>query len=259
MTRLAALCFVGAAVCAGLILIEFGSDTNNSPTFVARLPPAQKKSDAPEIRRLADPPLRLSLRSPEASSAADDTDSSLRDLRLTGVVIEPDRRIAIFAVSGSKALALSEGEALKDWRLDSILPEKVLLSGPAGTITLEPKPDPNLIRPSPPVAVEPGRVESGMAPDATLVGELGQPMAAIPIAVATPAPAQGYPYYFPDYYAGYDQYYPSYSYSEYPYPYFAYAIPVRGRFGFGVLHHHDIHHGGFLRGVFHGGAHGGHR
>jgi hypothetical protein len=43
-------------------------------------------------------------------------------VRLSGIVIEPDRRIAIFAVNGTKAVVLSEGEALKDWRSDSITP-----------------------------------------------------------------------------------------------------------------------------------------
>ena len=52
-------------------------------------------------------------------------------------MIAPDLRSAIFAVSGTNSLVLSEGETLKDWRLDRILPGEVLFSGPAGTIRLE--------------------------------------------------------------------------------------------------------------------------
>jgi hypothetical protein len=114
MIRLPALCLAGCVVCASLI------PGNDSPSFEARLP---------------------------VPSSADDANSPLRDVRLMGVVIGPDLRIAIFAVSGTNPLVLSEGETLKDWRLDRISPGKVLLSGPAGTIKLEPKPDANLVRP----------------------------------------------------------------------------------------------------------------
>jgi hypothetical protein len=61
---------------------------------------------------------------PEIPSAADDANSPLRDVKLTGVVIAPDLRIAIFAVSGTNSLVLSEGETLKDRRLDRISPGK---------------------------------------------------------------------------------------------------------------------------------------
>ncbi len=73
-------------------------------------------------------------------------------MRLTGIVIEADRHIAIFAVQGAKPLVRSEGETVNDWHLDSIAPRQVTLTGPAGTTTLEPKTDPNLVRPGvPPV------------------------------------------------------------------------------------------------------------
>src|SRR6201995_1796046 len=133
MIRLPTLRLAGCVVCAGLIL------SNDSRPFEARLPPAKTEPTAPEI-----------------PSSAEDANSPLRDVRLTGVVIAPDLRIAIFAVSGTNALVLSEGETLKDWRLDSISPGKVLLSGPAGTIKLAPKLDANLVRPPRPVAAPPG-------------------------------------------------------------------------------------------------------
>ena len=76
-------------------------------------------------------------------------DPELTNVRLTGIVVEPDRHIAIFAVQGAKPLVRSEGETVNDWHLDSIAPQEVTVTGPAGTTTLELKNDPNLARPVP--------------------------------------------------------------------------------------------------------------
>jgi hypothetical protein len=203
MIRLPAFILVACVVCAGLILIEFVSISGHRPSPAARLPPA-------EIRKLADPLFSPTQRRPETASSANDADSPLRDVRLTGVVIGPDLRIAIFAVTGTNSRVLSEGEALKGWRLESISPEGVVLSGPAGNIVLEPQPDANLVRPPPPVAVQSGQ------PGAAMAGAPGQPIAVTPIAVgnlsaATPVQTQGYAYYSPEYYPGYSpEYYPGY-------------------------------------------------
>src|SRR5207245_4202263 len=67
------------------------------------------------------------------------------DARLTGIVTEPGRRIAIFAISGATLMRLLEGEAVSGWRIESITPREVSLSGPSGTKTLQPKLDPNLV------------------------------------------------------------------------------------------------------------------
>jgi hypothetical protein len=161
----------------------------------------------------------------------------------------------------AKVIDISEGEAVKDWRLDSISPGRVVLSGPAGKIVLKPKPDADLFRSPPPAAVQSGQLELGAPPSAALAGVSSQPLAETPIAVGnssavTPAQTQSYPRYFPEYYGGYDQYYPSYDYYPFPFPYFVYAVPTRVGFKFGFFHHH----GGFLRGgAFHGGAPGGRR
>src|ERR1700741_3307280 len=135
MNRLPPFIFVGCVVCAGLIPIEFGSVSSHRPLPEARLPPAEVEPAALEIRKLAK----------GTPSSGNGADSPLRDVRLTGVVIGPDLRMAIFAVTGSNSRVLSEGEKLKGWRLDRILPGEVLLSGPAGTIKLEPKLDANLV------------------------------------------------------------------------------------------------------------------
>src|SRR5215468_2606208 len=123
MIRLPAFILVGCVVCAGLILIEFGSVSSHRPSPEARLPPAKVEPAAPEIRKLAK----------ETPSSANNAASPLRDVRLTGVVIGPDLRIAIFAVTGTNSRVLSEGETLNGWRLESTSPKVVMLSGPAAS------------------------------------------------------------------------------------------------------------------------------
>jgi hypothetical protein len=219
MVRSPASVLAGCVVGAGLILVEFGSISDQRPSSGARFPPAEIESAAPEIRNRADILSSPEQRPPETSSSANEADSLLRDVRLTGVVTGPDLRIAIFAVTGANALVLSEGETLKDWRLDSISRERVVLSGPAGKIVLKPKPDPNLVRSPPPAAVQSGPLEPGVSSGPALAGPPRQPMAVAPIVVANlsavaPGETQRYPY-SPEHYAGYNQYYP---YDYYPVP-----------------------------------------
>ena len=110
MIRLPAFILVGCAVCIGLIPIEFGSVSSHRPLPEARLPPADLEPIEPEIRKLAK----------ETPSSVNDDDSPLRDVRLTGVVIGPDLRMAIFAGTGTNSRVLSEGETLNGWRLETL-------------------------------------------------------------------------------------------------------------------------------------------
>jgi len=91
-------------------------------------------------------------------------DPELTNVRLTGIVIERDRHTAIFAVPGAKPMVRSEGETVNDWHLDSIAPREVTLTGPAGTTTLEPKPDPTLVRPAPPAQAAPPPASASRPP-----------------------------------------------------------------------------------------------
>ena len=101
---------------------------------------------------LARPLFSSTRRPPQAAANDSATNSDLADMRLTGIVTEPDHHLAIFAVNGAtKPLRLSEGEAVSGWRIESITPHEVSLSGPGGTKTLEPKLDPNLVQQAPPV------------------------------------------------------------------------------------------------------------
>jgi general secretion pathway protein N len=97
-------------------------------------------------------PLFSSTRRPRDRAVASQAGDPEFQLRLSGIVIEPERRIAIFAKTGAKPLVRSEGETLDEWRLDSITPREVTLTGPTGSTTLEPKTDPNITRPAPPQA-----------------------------------------------------------------------------------------------------------
>jgi general secretion pathway protein N len=69
--------------------------------------------------------------------------SELADTRLTGIIVEPDRRLAIFAVSDAKPVALTEGETLNGWQIENITPREVSLSGPTGIKTLHLRVDAN--------------------------------------------------------------------------------------------------------------------
>lgn len=93
---------------------------------------------------------RSSSRRPAERAVPDrPADPELTNVRLTGIIVEPDRRTVIFAVQGAKPLVRSEGETVNDWHFDSIAPHEVTLTCPVGTTTLELKSDPNLVRPAP--------------------------------------------------------------------------------------------------------------
>jgi hypothetical protein len=78
-----------------------------------------------------------------ASAAPEQTEA-----RLSGIVVAPNHRLAIFAVSDGKAVIRSEGDTLNGWRLDSISTMAVSVSGPGGTRTLEPRPGRDLLKPA---------------------------------------------------------------------------------------------------------------
>jgi hypothetical protein len=60
---------------------------------------------------------------PPEAAADSANDSDLAEMRLTGIVTEPEHDLTIFAVNGAtKPLRLTEGEALSGWRIESITP-----------------------------------------------------------------------------------------------------------------------------------------
>src|SRR6516162_8827876 len=134
-------------------------------------PPAARRQQNPRIDELlttilARPLFSSSRRPPQSAAAGASADSDLADTRLAGILTEPGRRIAIFAVSGDKPLRVAEGDAVSGWRIESITPREVSLSGPTGTKTLQPKLDPNLVAPQvqPPNPQVAGRPSTPSAP-----------------------------------------------------------------------------------------------
>ena len=155
------LLFAGCLIFGAVVLLELAPAATDTaaPNEVSR--PADTTSAVrrqPSTRleellalALARPLFSSTRRPPQSASTDSVTNSDLADMRLTGIVTEPDHHVAIFAVNGAKPLRLSEGEDVSGWRIDSITPHEVSLSGPGGTKTLEPKLDPNLVQPVAPI------------------------------------------------------------------------------------------------------------
>jgi hypothetical protein len=169
----------GCAVFAAALDVELhpgNSDvapTSAIPTVEAN--PITAEAPRPQPDRLRATILSRPLFSPTRRPPPRDGphDFDLSDKRLTGIIIAPEHRMAIFAVTGAKPLALTEGETVNGWEIESITAQEISLRGPAGTRTLRPSADESLVRQttSPPF----------INPD--------QPLARAP-AAATPAPGR---------------------------------------------------------------------
>jgi hypothetical protein len=152
--RITMCCLIGSVFLAGILLLEFRSSVAE-PTALSE--PSTKSvgqpatlMNEPAIKQLTATilarPLFSATRRPPESEQGAHPDTPLSDLRLTGILVTPDQQVAIFAKAGEKPLVRSEGEMISDWHIDNIAPQSVSLSGPTGTKTLEPQPDPNLAR-----------------------------------------------------------------------------------------------------------------
>jgi general secretion pathway protein N len=195
--RLVLLLLVGGCLLFAAILITELAPAGTEDAVVAQTarsegasPITRPQNPRPEelvATALARPLFSSTRRPPQdapSGAAADD----LTDARLTGIVTTPGRRIAIFAVSGDKPLKVAEGDAVSGWRIESITPREVSLSGPSGTKSLQPKLDPSLAPPpgQPPIGQPGGRVP---APPAA-----GRPRVPVPgAAPAVAPPSQGLP------------------------------------------------------------------
>jgi hypothetical protein len=126
---------------------------------------------------LAKPLFSPTRRPPQSTQAGAAEDNDLADTRLAGIVTTPARRLAIFAVKGDKPLKRVEGDEVSGWRIESITPREVSLSGPSGTKTLQPKFDPNLVPPA--VKPPPGGARLPNAPGAAMP-QAPVPAAAVP-------------------------------------------------------------------------------
>jgi general secretion pathway protein N len=154
------LLLAGCLIFGGVIVVDLEAATDDEVAVSAATAPtgaavAVRRQPGTHVEELLatvlSRPLFSSTRRPPQSAANDGPSSAdLGDTRLTGIITEPGRHLAIFAVNGAKPLRLTEGEAVSGWRIESITPREVSLSGPGGTKTLEPKVDPNLSQASAP-------------------------------------------------------------------------------------------------------------
>jgi len=197
--RLALLLLAGGCLLFGVILLLELAPANDEDAAVAQ---AAARSDAaspttrPQNWRpeeliatvLARPLFSSTRRPPQDASSGPSGDSDLADARLTGIVTMPSRRVAIFAMSGDKPLKVAEGDDVSGWRVESITPREVSLTGPSGTKTLQPKLDPNLAAPTVQPAGQPAR------PPAVPVA--GRPR--VPVPGGTPGAAQPPPNFPPN-------------------------------------------------------------
>jgi hypothetical protein len=168
------LLLAGCLVFGGIVFIELQPDATDepAPSEVSRRPNMPSAVHRPQSARLEEllatvlgRPLFSSSRRPPQTAANDGGGTSdLADTRLTGIVTEPGRSIAIFAVNGAKPLKLTEGEAVSGWRIESITPREVALSGPGGAKTLAPKNDPSLAAPSGPTPAAAAAVRPPIPP-----------------------------------------------------------------------------------------------
>jgi hypothetical protein len=144
------------AVClllVALIASQFytGVESDSAPSSVSAradegraIPrPVQPPADELIAVALARPLFNSARRPPDSGQG---TSSEFRDKRLAGIVIEPDKRVALFAVIGAKPLMLAEGDTIDGWRIESIAATEISLVGPAGTRTLEPTLAPAAVR-----------------------------------------------------------------------------------------------------------------
>ena len=136
----------------------------------ANLAPAAHPKQSARVDELLETalarPLFSSTRRPPQSTTDDGAeDTDLSDKRLTGIVTAAGRHIAIFAVKDAKALIVAEGESVSGWRIDTIGPIEVALSGPGGNKTLRPKPDPSLAQPPGPVPAAAGAQPPTLRPN----------------------------------------------------------------------------------------------
>jgi hypothetical protein len=188
--RLTTLCLAGSVLLAIALHFEFRSNLS-TPAEVEKPSPksdeaATVQNDRPALGPLTATilarPLFSPTRRPPEAEATDHSETPLSDMRLTGILITPDQRVAIFAPASGKPLVRSEGDMISDWRIESIDSQSVSLTGPTGATTLEPKADPNLVRVT--------GAQQKMAPPPQPAAPVANPQMTPPANVRTPPPGQ---------------------------------------------------------------------
>jgi hypothetical protein len=145
----------GCVLFGALIVAALYPDADAVPVSIAKTvetarvvpPPQAVQVEDLLATTLARPLFSSTRRPPEIAQVESSGGQELSDKRLAGIVIEAQRRLAIFAVTGGKPLTLSEGESVGGWRIESITPTEISLVGPSGTRTMQPTWGPSAARP----------------------------------------------------------------------------------------------------------------
>jgi hypothetical protein len=198
MDRIVLALVAGSAVFGALLFSELNA-TVDEPVVVPSAPraeaPAVPAPQRPMINQLVQTTLSQPLfsptrRPPDTEVVSRESDTEVTNMRLTGIVLDPHLRLAIFAVPGSKPLARAEGENINEWHVDTIGVGQVSLSGAAGTMVLEPKSDPALVRPQQAAGGVPGKPPPLAVPGAKPPPFAVPPQTAQPVAAARPPGVQ---------------------------------------------------------------------
>jgi hypothetical protein len=204
----------GSILCGALVVAELrqggGSASALAPRAAteAKIPAANRPKSPPSGDLVAASlarPLFSSTRRPAAhANTAPPAGPDTAKLRLTGIVMEADRHVAIFAAEGRRPFVRAEGETINQWYLDQILPQQVVLSGPDGSLTMEMRGDPALTRsatqtprmeragnasPKPAPNATEATAAARPAPPAPVQSQENVPRGSSPAAVAPPRPA----------------------------------------------------------------------
>ena len=173
----------GCLFFAAVVFLEVGPEPEEMGSIAAPMRPPAGSPARSEPRARAEDliatilarPLFGSTRRPAPAEAADKTGyTELSDTRLAGILTEPGRRLAIFVPAGAKPIMVTEGDSVAGWRIDSITPLAVSLTGPGGVKTLQPKIDPNLAPPPPPPPPQPTTTPA--PPSARVRGQAAPPV-----------------------------------------------------------------------------------
>ena len=139
-----ALWFYGASAALLLVLavewLPSGEPPPLPPARVPRLAPADQTAASKDTSDWADainqrPLFSVGRRPPKQSHGVHAVaDTGLP--RLSGILITPTGRRAIFMPDGGKPMTLAEGASLDDNTIRQIKPDRVVLTGPKGTTVL---------------------------------------------------------------------------------------------------------------------------
>ena len=145
-----ALFGVGSLLFGALIVVQLTAGAREGSTVasaVARRDGGQYKqpNPPPPIEPLVATILARPLFSPDRRplETTRSAGADLKDKRFAGIVIEPHRRLAIFAVTGAKPLVLTEGDSVDGWRIETITADEIALVSAQGSRTLQLMPAPD--------------------------------------------------------------------------------------------------------------------